>query len=127
MDVPVDDSDQTEALSRMVLGLTLAAGAMVALSGAVADSAAAVIAVPTALLLVFLILRATAAAGWCGAAIWVFLAPMAPYDGILAPLVMIAACAVIALCPARVAVWLTDGPRRTSSSTDLESAWIEEL
>jgi hypothetical protein len=111
----------------MVLGLTLAAGAMVALSGAVADSAAAVIAVPTALLLVFLLRRATAAAGWCAAAVWVFLAPMAPYDGILAPLVMIAACAVIALRPARVAAWLTDGPRRTSSSTDLESAWIEEL
>ena len=127
MDVPVDDSDQVEALSRTALGLTLAAGAMVALSGAVADSAAAVIAVPTALLLVFLLRRATAAAGWCGVAIWVFLAPMAPYDGILAPLVMIAACAVIALRPARVVAWLTDAPRPGSPSRDVEPAWIEEL
>ena len=127
MDVPVDDSDQVEALSRTALGLTLAAGAMVALSGAVADSAAAVIAVPTALLLVFLLRRATAAAGWCGVAIWVFLAPMAPYDGILAPLVMIATCAVIGLRPARVAAWLTDAPRPGLPSRDVEPAWIEEL
>jgi hypothetical protein len=127
MDVPVDDSDQAEALSRMVLGLTLAAGAMVALSGAVADSAAAVIAAPTALLGVFLVRRATAAAGWCGVAIWVFLAPMAPYDGILAPLVMIAACAVIGLRPARVTAWFTDAPRPALPSRDVEPAWIEEL
>jgi hypothetical protein len=127
MDVPVDDGDQAEAISRMVLGLTLAAGGMVALSGAVADSAAVVIAVPTALLLIFLLSRATAAAGWCGVAIWLFLAPMAPYDGILAPLVMIAACAVIALRPSSVLAWFTDAPRPAPPSRELEPAWIEEL
>ena len=126
MDVPVDDGDQAEAVSRMVLGLTLAAGGMVALSGAVAGSAAAVIGVPTALLLVLLLVRATAAAGWCGVAIWTVLAPMAPYDGIIAPLAMIAACIVIALRPARVAAWFTDAPP-PDSSRDLEPAWIEEL
>jgi hypothetical protein len=127
MDVPVDDGDQAEAISRMVLGLTLAAGGMVALSAAAADSAAAVIAVPTVLLLILLLLRATAVAGWCGVAIWTFLAPMAPYDGILAPLMMMAACAVIALRPDRVMAWFGDAPRPASGSVDLEPAWIEEL
>jgi hypothetical protein len=127
MDVPVDDGDQAEAASRMVLGLTLAAGGMVALGGAIAGSAAVVIAVPAALLLIFLVGRETVAAGWCGVAIWTFLAPMAPYDGILAPMVMIAACAVIGLQPARVIAWFTDAPRPTPPAADLEPAWIEEL
>lgn len=127
MDMPVDDGDQAEAASRMVLGLTLAAGGMVALGAAVAGSAAVVIAVPTAVLLILLLARATAAAGWCGIAIWIVLVPMAPYDGIVAPLVMIAACAVIALDPSRVLAWITDAPRPTSPGNDLEPAWIEEL
>ncbi|HJP71337.1 MAG TPA: hypothetical protein VJ975_06420 [Candidatus Limnocylindria bacterium] len=127
MDVPVDDGDQAEAASRMVLGLTFAAGAMVALTGAVAGSGSVIVGVPTAALLLFLLVGATRAAGWCGVAIWVFLAPMAAYDGILAPLVMIAGCAVIALDPSRVYAWFTDGPRPASTAADLEPAWIEEL
>ena len=127
MDVPVDDGDQAEAASRMVLGLTLAAGGMVALGAAVAGSAAVIVGVPTAMLLLLLLLGATPAAGWCGVAIWVFLAPMAPYDGIVAPLVMIAACALIALRPSRVLAWFTDAPRPVTPPVDRGPAWIEEL
>jgi hypothetical protein len=126
MDVPVDDGDQAEAASRMVLGLTLAAGGMVALGAAVAGSPAVVVGVPTALLLLLLLLGATPAAGWCGVAIWIVLVPMAPYDGILAPLVMVAACGVIALRRSRVSSWFTDDSRSTQWA-DLEPGWIEEL
>ena len=127
MDVPIDDGDQAEAASRMVLGLTLAAGGMVALGAMVAHSAAIVVAVPTAMLLILLVTRATAAAGWCGVAIWAVLAPMAPYDGIVAPLVMVATCAVIALGPSRVSSWFTDAPRQMAPPAEREPAWIEEL
>ncbi|MDQ2689590.1 MAG: hypothetical protein M3Y29_04880 [Chloroflexota bacterium] len=127
MDVPVDDGDALEPVARMVLGLTLAAGAMVALGGVVERSPATVVAIPTSLLLVLLVARAIPAAGWCGVAVWTLLAPMARHDGILATFVMVAVCAAIALRPSRVLAWFTDAPPPRRRRADLEPAWIEEL
>ena len=121
------DSDEAQAVIRMIMGLTLSTGGMVAASGAATDSPHVLAALPTVLMAGFILLGATPAAGWCGVAIWVVLMPMAHAEGILAALSMMAVCGIVAIGPERVSAWIADARPAEAAPNDGDMAWIEEL
>ena len=118
------------AAASVVLALTATVGGMVALLTAVQGSVA-LIALPTAALLVCMARHATVASAWWALAAWAALVPMAMGMGILAPALMMAVCLGLAIGPDRVAGWVQERmrvspPPADPASTPASVGWIED-
>ena len=118
------------AAASVVLALTATVGGMVALLTAV-QGGVALIALPTAALLVCMARHDTVASAWWALAAWAALLPMAISMGILAPALMMVVCLGLAIGPDRVAGWVQERLRVSPPPADPGSApesvgWIED-
>lgn len=113
---------------RVVLGLTIAVGAMAAAFGAASGGPIVLVALPTAVLLAAHLRGAETLAGWLGAAVWISILPSAHGEALLAPLAMIVLCLAVAFGPARLLSWVgydLIGHREDEVSRPARG-WIEE-
>jgi F0F1-type ATP synthase assembly protein I len=99
-------SDEADAFVRVVLGLTIAVGAMTAAFGAASGGPIVLVALPTVVLLAARVRGSDALAGWLAATVWIALLPFAHGEALLAPLAMIVLCLAVALGPARLLSWV---------------------
>ena len=118
------------AAASVVLALTATVGAMVSLLTAVQGSVA-LIALPTAALLVCMARHRTVASAWWALAAWATLLPMAMGMGTVAPMLMMVVCLCLAIGPERVAGWAGErmkiSPPATDPGSSLEPVgWIED-
>jgi hypothetical protein len=116
------------AAASVVLAVTGATGVMIVVIGWI-TGVPTPIAVPTAILLVLMARHATVAAAWAAGAAWLFVLPLASGAGLLAPAMMAAVSATLAVGPERVAEVLFErepAPRADAASPDEPAGWIEE-
>jgi hypothetical protein len=120
-------SEEAAAGMRVVLGLTIGAGAMVAAIGAATEQPIVVIAAPTLVLLLTVMRGNVPLAGWAGIAVWATLMPSAHHEALLAPLAMIALCLAIAIGPERMLSWIgRDAVGHHDADDRHPQGWIEE-
>jgi hypothetical protein len=120
-------SEETAAAARVVLALTIAVGGLAGTIGIVTGQPMALIAIPSGILLIAILVRAVVPAGWAGAAVWAGILPAAHAEAMVGPLVMIAVCLAIAVGPERLASLVARdfrGRRTTHDAPD--TGWIEE-
>jgi hypothetical protein len=94
-------SEEMVAATRLVLGLSAAVGAVAGTIGLVTVQPLALLAIPSAILLVGLVLGALPVAAWAAAAMWAGILPNAHAEAMFGPLLMILACVAIAVGPDR--------------------------
>lgn len=125
-------SDEADAFTRVVLGLTAAVGAMVAAIGAATGQPILIAALPTVVLLGALVGSNAAVAGWAGVAVWMVLVPSAQGEALIAPLAMIVLCLAIAVSPGQLLGWIgrdvlpKSPPAHASAAEGWIEGWIEE-
>ncbi len=95
-------SEEMVAATRLVLGLSAAVGSVAGTIGLVTAQPLALLAIPSAILLVCLVLGATPVGAWAAALMWAGILPSAHAEAMLGPLLMIVACAAIAIGPDRL-------------------------
>jgi hypothetical protein len=120
-------SEETAAVARVVLGMTVAVGGLAALIGWGNDDSIAVIALPVVVLVIAIMRGAVSVAGWAGVAVWATLLPSAHGEALLAPIAMMVLCLAIAIGPGRLGSWVG---RNVAVRRDVEvrqpAGWIEE-
>jgi hypothetical protein len=120
-------SEELQAATRLVLGLSAAVGGMAGLIGWVGAQPTGLLLIPTAALVGALILRARTAASWCGAVLWLLVLPHAHGEAMLGPLLMLVACTAIALGPERFAAMVArDWQGAGRPTSDEPAGWFEE-
>lgn len=122
-------SEELRAATRVLLGLSAAVGAVAGLIGLVSGELLAWLLVPTLGLVLAMALRATKPAAWSAAILWAIVLPHAHAEGMVGPLVMVAACVAVAVGPersARAVVRDWRGERNATSAADSPASWIEE-
>ena len=83
---------------------------------------------PTLVLLVGLLMAARREAAWAGVAIWTLILFQAHGEAILGPLLMIVACAAVAIGPERLMQLVAhDFAGRQSADEPAGTDWIEEV
>ena len=118
------------AAASVVLALTATVGCMVALLFAV-QGEVALVAAPTAALLVSMARHEVVAGSWWAMVAWATLLPMALSMGIVAPLLMMLVSLALAVGPERVGGWFRErmrvgsGPREAGTEPD-SAGWIED-
>jgi hypothetical protein len=118
------------AAASVVMALTATVGVMVSLLAAV-QGGVALIALPTAALLVSMARHATVASAWVALAAWAALVPMAMGMGTLAPALMMVVCLGLAIGPGRVAAWVQERMKVSPPPADPGAmpesvGWIED-
>lgn len=120
-------SEETAAVARVVLGLTVAVGGLAALIGWGNDESIAVIALPALVLVIAIVRGAVAVAGWAGVAVWATLLPYAHGEALLAPIAMMVLSLAIAIGPDRLGTWIgRNVAGRHDAEASRSAGWIEE-
>lgn len=94
-------SEEATALTRVVMGLTVAVGGLAGIIGLVSWEPMALLGLPAFALLALLVAGRPVAAAWAAAGFWAAMLPVARGEGMIGPLVMIVVCAAIAVGPDR--------------------------
>ncbi|MEO5986665.1 MAG: hypothetical protein ABIW50_08990 [Candidatus Limnocylindria bacterium] len=121
------DFEEARGGVRLVLFLTVAAAGMLAMIGLASDEVTVVLGIPAALMVIAMVRGSVRIAAWIGLAIWVMVLPAARGEALIAPLAMIALCAVIAIGPGRLGAWIArDATGGEGPPAARDRGWIEE-
>jgi hypothetical protein len=119
-------SEELLAATRVLLGLSAAVGAVAGVMGLVSGEPKAWLLLPTLGLVGAMAARATMPAAWWAAILWALVLPHAHAEGMLGPLVMIAACVAVAVGPSRLAELVIRDWRGARPSPDEPAGWTED-
>jgi hypothetical protein len=119
-------SEEADAVYGVVMAITAASGAMIAMFDLV-NGRLPITAAPTLVLMAALALRAVPLTAWAGLATWAVIAPLAEGIAVLAPATMAVACLAFAVGPDRLLDWIHgDWIGRADDSTTRPAGWIED-
>ena len=100
-------SEEADAVYGVVMAVTAASGAMIAMFDLV-NGRLPMTAAPTVVLLAALARRSVPLAAWAGVVTWAVTAPLGDGIAILAPATMAVACMAFAVGPDRMLDWVRD-------------------
>ena len=119
-------SEEADAVYGVVMAISAASGAMIALFDA-ANGRLPLTAIPTTVLLFALARRSVPLAAWAGVATWAIIAPLGEGVALLAPAFMAVACLAFAVGPGRLLDWVRDEwVGREEDDVTLAPGWIED-
>ena len=119
-------SEEADAVYGVVVAITAASGAMIAMFDVV-NGRLPITAAPTLVLLAALALRAIPLAAWAGVVTWAVIAPLGDGIAVLAPATMAVACLAFAVGPDRLLDWVRDEwVGREEDDATLAAGWIED-
>ncbi len=100
-------SEEADAVYGVVMAVTAASGAMIAMFDVV-NGRLPMTAAPTLILLAALAFRAVPLAAWAGVVTWAVIAPLGDGIAVFAPATMAVACLAFAIGPDRLLDWVHD-------------------
>lgn len=119
-------SEEADAVFGVVMAVTAASGAMIAMFDVV-NGRLPLTAAPTLVLLAALARRRVPVAAWAGVVTWAVIAPLGDGIAVLAPATMAVACLAFAVGPDRLLDWVRDEwVGRDDDDATPAVGWIED-